>query len=56
MEKFLWDVGGVVLFALSALCMAICLVSSNRIWCAALIALAFADWLYKEKRPVWIEV
>ena len=56
MEKFLWNAGGVVLFLLNILCLMIALVSNNIIWGLALIALAFADWLYKEKRPTWIEV
>lgn len=56
MEKFLWNAGGIVLFALNICCMMICFVSHNKIWMVALIALAFIDWLYKEKRPTWIEV
>lgn len=56
MEKFLWNAGGIVLFLLNIWCFMIALVSDNRIWEFALIALAAADWLYKEKRPTWIEV
>lgn len=56
MEKFLWNFGGIVLFLMNILCFMIALVSDNTIWGFALIALAVADWLYKEKRPTWIEV
>jgi hypothetical protein len=56
MEKFLWNAGGIVLILLNTLCLMIALVSNNRIWGLALIALAIADWLYKEKRPTWLEV
>jgi hypothetical protein len=56
MEKFLWNVCGIVLFLLNTWCLMIALMSNNRIWGFALIALAFADWLYKEKRPTWLEV
>ena len=56
MEKFLWNAGGIILFLLNIWCLMIALVSNSRIWGLALIALAFADWLYKEKRPTWLEV
>jgi hypothetical protein len=56
MEKFLWNVGGVVLFLLNTWCLMIALVSDNRVLGLALIALAAADWFYKEKRPTWLEV
>ena len=55
MEKFLWNAGCIVLFLLNILCFMIVLASNNRIWGLALIALAFVDWLYQEKRPVWLE-
>lgn len=56
MEKFLWNAGGIVLILLNIWCLMFALVSSSRIWGFALIALAAVDWLYKEKRPTWIEV
>lgn len=56
MEKFLWNAGGLFLLLLNIWCLMVAFVSNNWIWGLALIALAFADWLYKEKRPVWIEV
>jgi hypothetical protein len=56
MEKFLWNAGGAVLLALNVWCLMIAFVSNNRVWGFALIALAIADWFYKEKRPTWIEV
>lgn len=56
MEKFLWNAGGIVLILLNIWCLMIALVSNNGILGLALIALAFADWLYKEKRPTWLEV
>lgn len=56
MEKFLWNAGGIILFILNTWCLLITLVSNNRLWGLALLALAAVDWLYKEKRPTWIEV
>ena len=56
MEKFLWNVGGVVLFLLNIWCLMIALSSDNRFWGLALFALVAADWLYKEKLPAWIGV
>ena len=56
MEKFLWNFGGIVLFALNAWGLMVALVEDNRIWGLALLALVVVDWLYKEKRPTWIEV
>lgn len=56
MEKFLWNAGGVVLLLLNILCLVFSFVSKSGAWGLALIALAVADWLYKEKRPTWLEV
>jgi hypothetical protein len=56
MEKFLWNAGGVVLILLNIWCLMIVFVSHNALWCIALLALAAIDWLYKEKRPTWLEV
>jgi hypothetical protein len=56
MEKFLWNVGGVVLFVVNVWTMMICFASGQRLWGLALIAIAGLDWLYKEKRPTWLEV
>ena len=56
MEKFLWNAGGAVLFVLNTLCLMIAIVTNNRIWGLALIVLAVIDWVYKEKRPTWLEV
>ena len=56
MEKFLWNAGGIVLFALNIWAMMFCFASGEQLWGLALIALAALDWLYKEKRPTWIEV
>ena len=56
MEKFLWNAGGIALFLMNIWGLMIALVSDNRIWGFALIVLAAADWLYKEKRPTWLEV
>jgi hypothetical protein len=55
MEKFLWNAGGVFLIALNVICVVVCVLSGNRAWSLALIALAALDCLYKEKRPVWLE-
>jgi hypothetical protein len=56
MEKFLWNVVGIVLLFLNILCFMIALVEDNRIWGLALLVLFAVDWIYKEKRPTWIEV
>ena len=56
MEKFFWNASGIVLFLMNILCLLISVVSGNRIWGLALVAMAAADWIYKEKRPVWLEV
>jgi uncharacterized membrane protein len=56
MEKFLWNAGGAVLFALNILCLMFSVASHSKIWVIAMIALVVADWLYKEKRPTWLEV
>lgn len=55
MEKFIWNVLGVLLFVANVWAMMFCFVSGERLWGLALIALAGLDWLYKEKRPVWVE-
>ena len=56
MEKFLWNAGGVVLFFINVWCCMAAFVSRDRVWALALIVLAIIDWLYKEKRPTWLEV
>lgn len=56
MEKFLWNAGGIILFLLNIWCLMIALVAENRVWGGALLVLAAAGWLYKEKRPTWLEV
>ena len=56
MEKLLWNVGGVVLLLLNILAMMFCFASSEPLRGLALIALAAVDWIYKEKRPTWLEV
>lgn len=56
MGKFLWNAVGALLLAMNVWCLMIAFVSNNRIWALALIVLIAADWLYKEKRPEWIEV
>ena len=56
MEKFFWNACGIVLFLMNILCLLISVVSGNRIWGIALIAISAVDWIYKEKRPVLVEV
>lgn len=56
MEKFIWNAAGVFLFVANILGLMICFATGERLWGLALIALAALDWLYKEKRPVWLEV
>lgn len=55
MERFLWDLGGVLLFAANICAMMFCFATGDRVWGLALLALAGIDWLYKEKRPAWLE-
>lgn len=55
MEKTLWNALGVLLFVVNILAIMFCFASGARVWGLALIALAGIDWLYKEKRPVWLE-
>ena len=56
MEKTLWNAFGVLLFVVNILAIMFCLASRERMCGLALVALAGIDWLYKENRPVWIEV
>ena len=56
MEKFLWNAGGVVLILLNIWATMFCFASGEPLWGLVLIALAALDWLYKEKRPTWLEV
>lgn len=56
MEKFLWNAGGLFLFLLNIWCLMAAFVLSSWTWGVALVALAVADWIYKEKRPTWLEV
>lgn len=55
MEKFLWNAGGVLLFATNIWAMVFCFASGQRLCGLALIVLVGIDWLYQEKRPVWLE-
>lgn len=56
MEKFLWNLGGFVLFLANLWAIMLCFVTGGKIFAVAMIVLAGLDWLYKEKRPTWIEV
>lgn len=56
MEKFLWNLAGVVLFAINVFCLMVCIASQDKAWAISLIVLAAVDWLYKTKRPTWVEV
>lgn len=56
MEKFLWNAGGIVLFAMNIWYFMIVCVSNNSLLALGMIAFAAVDWLYKEKRPAWVEV
>ena len=55
MEKFIWNALGVLLFVANIWAIMFCFASGERMWGLALLALAGIDWLYKEKRPVWLE-
>lgn len=56
MEKFIWNVIGILLFVANILVLMFFFASGESVWFFALITLATLDWLYKEKRPTWIEV
>lgn len=56
MEKFIWNVIGILLFVANVWAMVFCFASGDRLWGLVLIVLAFLDWLYAKKRPVWLEV
>jgi hypothetical protein len=56
MEKLIWNAIGVFLFIANIWAMVFCFASGERLSGLALIALACLGWLYKEKRPTWIEV
>lgn len=56
MEKFIWNAMGVLLFVANILALMFCFLSGKSAFGFALIALAAIDWIYKEKRPTWIEV
>ena len=56
MEKFLWNLAGVVLLVINIFCLMVCLSSQDKVWAIAMIAVVAVDWLYKTKRPTWVEV
>ncbi len=56
MEKFLWNLGGFILFLANLWAIMLCFATGGKIFAVAMIVLAGLDWLYKEKRPTWIEV
>jgi hypothetical protein len=56
MEKFIWNAMGILLLVANIWAIMFCFASGERLCGLALIALAGVDWLYKEKRPVWLEV
>jgi hypothetical protein len=54
MEKFLWNVGGVLLVLANIACLIFFLFSNP--WLFALIVILALDFVYIDKRPTWIEV
>ena len=56
MEKFLWNLGGFILFIANIWAMMLCFATNDKIFALAMIALAGVDFLYMKKRPTWLEV
>lgn len=56
MEKFLWNLGGYAIIALSFLSILL-LAARQNFWNALFCGICFlAGWVYMRKRPTWIEV
>ena len=56
MEKFLWNLIGVLLLALGAMSLMYALLAQTFISCVILIAVAVVGCIYADKRPEWLEV
>ena len=56
MEKFLWNLGGFILFLANIWAIMLCFATGSKIFAVAMIALAGLDFLYMKKRPTWLEV
>ena len=56
MEKFLWNLVGVLLVVACSVCLIMSLVTGFAAWCVSCLLIACALALYGEKRPAWIEV
>jgi 1,4-dihydroxy-2-naphthoate octaprenyltransferase len=56
MEKFLWNLGGYAIVALSFLSILL-LAARQNFWNALFCGICFfVGWVYMRKRPTWIEV
>lgn len=56
MEKFLWNIFGVILFAANIFALLFCTLIGSTLWCVALIVVAILDGIYVRYRPTWLEV
>ena len=56
MEKFFWDVLGVVLLLANVISFVIFLVTDGAVWGFATFSLLVANFIYAKKYPTWLEV
>lgn len=56
MEKFLWNLGGCAIVALSVFFLLLLSVRQDLCNILACVACLFAGWVYMRKRPTWLEV
>lgn len=54
MEKFFWNLAGVLLFVANIVCLVFFLLDNP--WLIALAVILVLDYIYIDKRPEWIEV
>lgn len=56
MEKFLWNLGGYAIAALSVFSLLLLAVQQD-LWSALFFAVCFiSGWIYMRRRPTWLEV
>ena len=56
MEKFLWNLGGYAIAALSVFSLLLLAVRQDLWTTLACVACLIAGWVYIRKRPIWMEV
>jgi hypothetical protein len=55
-EKFLWDLAGVILFVLNVIAFIFAFFSEEIIWFIVCALVIVADVVYIKKAPTWLEV